>query len=97
MSAVMLITGASSGIGEATARRLAREPDASLVLIARRSERLSALADALGSRRTSCVAVDLVDDDAPEQIREHVAERHGRLDPVRAHRQVWHPLGRLHA
>jgi uncharacterized protein len=80
MPTVMLITGASSGIGQATARRLAREPDASLVLVARRAERLRALADELGAQRTSYLAVDLVADDAPTQIREHVSERHGRLD-----------------
>jgi short-subunit dehydrogenase len=75
----MLVTGASSGIGEAAARRLAREPSSSLVLVARREERLRALAAELGER-VSWVAVDLLDDDAPARIRAHVVERHGRLD-----------------
>jgi short-subunit dehydrogenase len=77
---VMIVTGASSGIGEATARRLSREPGASLVLVGRREERLRALAASLGEERVSWVAVDLVDEDAPARIREHVGERHGRLD-----------------
>jgi short-subunit dehydrogenase len=75
-----VITGASSGIGEAAARRIAREPGSSLVLVARRQERLRALADALGAERVSWVALDLTDEDAPEQIHDHVLERHGRLD-----------------
>jgi short-subunit dehydrogenase len=76
-SRVMLVTGASSGIGEATARRLAREPRSALVLVARREERLRALTDELGG---SFLALDLVDDDAPERIRDHVLETHARLD-----------------
>jgi uncharacterized protein len=79
-SPVIVVTGASSGIGEAAARRLSREPGASIVLVGRREERLRALSDSLGSERVSFVAVDLVDEQAPALIREHVLDRHGRLD-----------------
>jgi short-subunit dehydrogenase len=75
---VAVVTGASSGIGEATARRLAREPGARLVLVARREERLRALAQSLPCE-ASCVAVDLTDGDAPERVRAHVEELGGEL------------------
>jgi short-subunit dehydrogenase len=77
---VALVTGASSGIGEATVRRLAREPGLSLVLVARREDRLAELQAELGSERVSYVAVDLLDDDAPARVLDHVVEQHGRLD-----------------
>lgn len=76
---VVVVTGASSGIGEAAARRLALVPDAAVVVVARREDRLRALTASLGER-ASFVAVDLLDEDAPERVRSHVAERHGRLD-----------------
>ena len=74
-----MITGGSSGIGEATARRLAREPGAQLVLVARREDRLRELAARLGVPTTH-VAVDVTEADAPRRILDHVCEHHDRLD-----------------
>ena len=50
------------------------------MLVARREERLSELQAELGAERVSYVAVDLLDDDAPARVHDHVLERHGRLD-----------------
>jgi short-subunit dehydrogenase len=70
-----LITGASSGLGAAAARRLAREPGLHVVLVARRAERLEALAAELPS--ATSLPLDLLDDDAPTRARAHLEEHHG--------------------
>lgn len=79
---IAVVTGASSGIGEATARRLAAGVGGDgvrLVLVARREERLRALAEEVGG--ATVVAVDLTDGDAPARVREALEREHGgRLD-----------------
>jgi uncharacterized protein len=72
-----VVTGASSGIGERTARRLASDGWRVLV-VARREERLRALSD--GLRDSAYLAVDLTADDAPSRVRARVDELWGRLD-----------------
>lgn len=67
---VTLITGASSGIGEAFARRLAKEGH-NLVLVARSEEKLRSLCDNLKAEHkitAHFIAVDLLDFEADERL-----------------------------
>lgn len=63
----VLVTGASSGIGLEIARELARTHGANLVLVARRLERLQALADELPVE-VCCIQADLAEPGAVERV-----------------------------
>jgi NADP-dependent 3-hydroxy acid dehydrogenase YdfG len=76
---VVVITGASSGLGEAAARRLARD-GAKLLLGARRVERLHALAQELSLGDEASVRTDVTDAAAVKNLIEHAVRTHGRID-----------------
>lgn len=81
---VALVTGASSGIGEATARALA-EYGADVALAARRADRLESLADELESEfdvETCAIETDVTDHEQVTAMIDAAIDRYGRLDIV---------------
>jgi NADP-dependent 3-hydroxy acid dehydrogenase YdfG len=77
---VFLITGASSGIGEATARRAA-EAGYRLVLAARREEKLRALADHLGGPdRALALRCDVTEWADQQAMAEAAISHFGQID-----------------
>ena len=80
---VVAITGASSGIGEATARHLAAK-GAIVVVGARRTERLQALVTDLRSQRAQAEfrALDVTNKDSVSDFVRFATERFGKLDVI---------------
>ena len=78
---VVVITGASSGLGQATARLLSAE-GATVVLGARRADRLQSLADELTGRRGKALALatDVTDCSQVKRLVDTAVETYGRVD-----------------
>ncbi|GIG40615.1 SDR family oxidoreductase [Cellulomonas phragmiteti] len=93
----VLVTGASSGIGAATAERLAAAGH-HVVAGARRRDRLDALVERITADGGSAQAVDLdvTDARAHQEVVDAVVAEHGRLDVLVANAGVM-PLSRLDA
>jgi NADP-dependent 3-hydroxy acid dehydrogenase YdfG len=92
---VLLITGASSGIGEATARHAATA-GWRLVLAARSLDRLQSLAADLGGpERALAVQCDVTDWDAQQQLVERALEAYGQIDAAFANAGFGGPRGFL--
>lgn len=76
---VVVITGASSGLGEATARHLSAK-GVKLVLGARRLNRLTALAEELALGTDAVIQTDVTDCSQVKRLIDTAVAAHGRID-----------------
>ncbi|MHB1331718.1 MAG: SDR family oxidoreductase [Sulfuriferula sp.] len=78
---IVVITGASSGLGEATARHLS-EQGATVVLGARRIDRINALAKELAGSEGKAIAVqtDVTQSAQVQKLVDTAVEKYGRID-----------------
>jgi len=78
---VVIIAGASSGIGEATTRRLAKD-GAKLIIGARRQERLKQLAESLSDADITYRAADVTKPEDMESLAKLALDKYGRIDVI---------------
>lgn len=83
----IIVTGASSGIGAATARRLVKE-GANVVLAARRKEKMEEITKGLSSMQTHVVEADITDPAADAQVVAEAQSRFGAVDGLVANAGV---------
>lgn len=101
---VIIITGASSGIGKATAELLAGE-GAKLVLAARRKDRLDEIKDSLPEACISTIKADVTNFEDVQSVVDFANDKFGRIDVmfnnagvmpvnplIKAQRQEWQQI-----
>lgn len=76
---VVIIMGASSGIGEATTKKLAQE-GAKLVVAARREDRLKALVQSLSNAEISYIVADVTSKEEVQAVVDLAMQKYGRVD-----------------
>ena len=81
MAKVLLITGASSGIGEATAKEAVKQ-GYKVVATARSEDKLQALANDLGAEHVLPIAADVTDYQQLERVVQQTVDQFGQLDAV---------------
>ncbi|MEP7239411.1 MAG: SDR family NAD(P)-dependent oxidoreductase [Devosia sp.] len=96
---IALVTGAGSGIGRATALRLARA-GADVVVVSRTADEIEAVAESIAAlgRKSIAVTADVADDKAMASLFRRITRRFGRLDIVAANagiNGVWAPIDEL--
>jgi NADP-dependent 3-hydroxy acid dehydrogenase YdfG len=76
---VVIIMGASSGIGEATTMKLAQE-GAKLVIAARREDRLKALVESIPNADISYAVADVTKEEEVQAVVDFAVKKYGRVD-----------------
>lgn len=76
---VIIVTGASSGIGKATAK-MAAERGANVSLVARRTNELSALRSQLDVNQVEIISANLTNDDDRQKVVDQTLQRFGGID-----------------